>query len=213
MTALEFFVDDIIPEPYSVSPNLVAKLRIQETTGESVHALALRAQVRIDAHRRPYSEEEEQGLLDLFGPRTRWADTVKPFLWLHASAMVQGFTGSTEVDLVLPCTYDFEVAGAKYLHALREGTIPIELLFSGTVFARGETGFSVTQIPWDREARYELPVGHWRALMDFYFPNTGWLRLDRDVLDALAAYRSARGMTSWEEALSTLLADAEQVVT
>jgi len=211
MTQLEFFVDDILPEPYSVAPNLIAKLRITETTGEPVHALALKAQVRIDAHRRPYNDEEERGLLDLFGPRERWKDTLKPFLWMHASAMVQGFTGSTEVDLVLPCTYDFEVTGTKYLHALRDGNIPLELLFSGTIFARGDTGFTVTQIPWDREARYVLPVRHWRALMDHYFPNSGWLRLDRETLDALGHYKAVRGLTTWEEALSTLLAEAGQV--
>ncbi len=211
MTQLEFLVQDIVAEPYSAAPNLVAKLRIEETTGEPVHALALRAQVRIDAHRRRYSEAEERGLGDLFGPRSRWVDTLKPFLWMHATAMVQGFTDSTEVDLVLPCTYDFEVGGAKYLHALRDGSIPLELLFSGTVFARGETGYAVTQIPWDREARYELPVGVWRTLMDQYFPNSGWLRLDRDTLDALVHYKSVRGLTSWEAAMSALLAEAGEV--
>lgn len=212
MTQLEFSVEDVLPEPYSVSPNLLAKLHIEETTGEQVHALALRAQVRIDAHRRPYSEAEEPGLLDLFGPRSRWADTLRPFLWMHASAMVQGFTGATDIDLVLPCTYDFEVTGTKYLHALREGTIPLELLFSGTVFTRGSTGFSVTQIPWDREAKYELPVRHWRALMDHYFPNSGWLRLHRESLDALNHYKSVRGLTTWDEAVTLLLAEAEQAV-
>jgi hypothetical protein len=211
MTRLEFFVEDILPEPYSASPNLLAKLRIEETTGEPVHALALRAQVRINAHRRPYSSEEERGLLDLFGPRKRWAETLKPFLWMHASAMVQGFTGTTEVDLVLPCTYDFEVAGAKYLHALRDGTIPLELLFSGTVFSRGDSGYAVTQIPWDRESSYELPVRHWRALMDHYFPHSGWLRLDRDVLDALVHYKGVHGLTTWEQTLSTLLDEAAEV--
>ena len=66
--------------------------------------------------------------------------------------MVQGFTGATEVDLPLPCTYDFEVAAAKYLHALRDGDVPLLLLFSGTVFTRGATGFAVEQVPWDCEA-------------------------------------------------------------
>ncbi|CAA9334249.1 MAG: Uncharacterized protein MSMEG_2716 [uncultured Nocardioidaceae bacterium] len=212
MTSLEFTVEDIVPEPWSVAPNLVAKLHIEETTGEQVHALVLRAQVRIDAHRRGYSADEEPGLLDLFGPRRRWTETLKPFLWMHAMATVQGFTGATDVDLVLPCTYDFEVSGAKYLHALREGTIPLELLFSGTVFARGSTGFSVTQIPWDREARYELPVRHWRTLMDHYFPNAGWLRLERGTLDALNRYKSTRGMTSWDEALTSLLPESEEAV-
>ncbi len=212
MTELRFTVDDIVAERYSVAPHLVAKLRIEETTGDQVHALVLRTQVKIDAHRRPYSDEEERGLLDLFGPRPRWTDTLKPFLWMHTTAMVPGFTGSTVADLVLPCSYDFEVAGAKYLHALRDGTIPLELLFSGTVFARGATGYEVTQIPWDREARHELPVQVWRSLMDQHFPGSGWLRLDRDALDALAQYKSVRGLTTWEQAVHRLVAEAGQVV-
>ncbi|MCW0213079.1 MAG: DUF6084 family protein [Pseudonocardia sp.] len=208
MTQLEFAVLDIVAEPYAAAPTLIAKLRVEETSGEPVHALVLHAQVRIDAHRRPYGPAEEHGLLDLFGPRARWADTLKPFLWMHATAVVQGFTGSTEADLALPCTYDFDVAGAKYLHALREGTVPLELLFSGTVFARGGTGFSVTPIPWDREARHDMPVAVWRSLMDRYFPGAGWVRLDRATLDALSHYRSAHGLTSWEAALAQLLAGA-----
>ncbi len=57
---------------------------------------------------------------------------------MQCSAMVQGFTGITEVDLALPCTYDFEVTGSRYLHALGDGTIPLALLFSGTIFTKGE---------------------------------------------------------------------------
>ena len=38
---------------------------------------------------------------------------------MQCNTTVQGFTGSTEVDLALPCTYDFEVVGSRYLHALR----------------------------------------------------------------------------------------------
>ena len=117
--------------------------------------------------------EEETGLLDLFGERGRWPTTLKSFLWMQCSTMVQGFTGSTEVDLPLPCTFDFDVAAAKYLHALRDGEIPLELLFSGTVFTKGQTGFGVEQVPWDLEASYRLPVAAWRRLMDQYFPNTG----------------------------------------
>ena len=44
---------------------------------------------------------------------------------------------------MLPCTYDFDVSGATYLHALRDGEVPLLFLFSGTVFCRGRTGFSV----------------------------------------------------------------------
>ena len=57
--------------------------------------------------------------------------------------MVPGFTGTTQVAPAPECTYDFEVAAAKYLHALRDGTIPLQFLFSGTVFGRGRAGFAV----------------------------------------------------------------------
>ena len=61
---------------------------------------------------------------------------------------------------------------------------------------------------WTSEAGYSLPVSVWRELMDQYFPHSGWIRLDRDVLDALAQYKSALGLTSWEQAVGGLLARA-----
>ena len=206
MTELAFAVVDIQPEPYAAAPQLTARLRITEATGATVHAIALRCQVRILPQRRGYADEEERGLLDLFGERGRWPSTLKSFLWLQCSTMVQGFTGSTEADLALPSTFDFDVAAAKYLNALRDGEIPLELLFSGTVFTKGQTGFGVEQVPWDLEASYRLPVAAWHRLMDQYFPNAGWIRLDREVLTALSQYKSARGLTSWEATVESLLA-------
>ncbi len=143
-----------------------------------MHAIALRCQVRIEPLRRRYSDDEAAGLLDLFGPRERWADTQRTFLWQHATAMVPGFTGTTEVALPLECTYDFEVAAAKYLHALRDGTVPLQFLFSGTIFRQGHRGFSVQQMPWDCEDRYDMPVAVWRDLIDAALSRTpagsGW---------------------------------------
>lgn len=212
MTTLRFGVRDIVAEPYAATANLLARLRIEETTGATVHALALRCQVRIEPNRRRYDDVEEQALLDLFGPRERWAQTQRSFSWLHTTAMVPGFTDATDVDLVLPCTYDVEVAGAKYLQALDDGHVPLTFLFSGTVFTRGASGFTVEQVPWQHEAGYRLPVHVWRGLMDVHFPGQGWLRLDRDTLAALARYRSAHMHTSWEETVTALLATATEVV-
>ncbi len=205
---LSFGVSGIVPEPYAVVPNLLARLHVEETSGEPVHALALRVQIRIEPQRRRYDDTEEQALLDLFGDRTRFAQTLKPFPWLHASTVAQGFTGATDVDLPIPCTYDFEVAGTTYLHALRDGEIPLIFLFSGTVFSRGTTGFSVAQVPWDAEARYRLPVAVWRDLMTANFPGTEWLRMRRDTVEALAHFRHVRGLTSWDDAVTALLAEA-----
>jgi hypothetical protein len=170
-----------------------------------VHAIALRCQIRIEPQRRPYDAAEQKGLTDLFGTSERYATTLKPFLWTHATAMVQGFQGSSEFDLPVACTYDFEVSASKYLQALRDGSIPVVLLFSGTIFTRGETGFTVEQLSWSLDASCQVPVTTWRALMDAYFPGGGWIRLDRDTLDALVRYRSARGLTSWNQTLGGLL--------
>ena len=207
MTDITFAVLDVAPEPYAVAPILMARVGIASVSEEPVHAVALRCQVRIEPSRRQYSDDEAAGLVDLFGARDRWAATQHSFLWQHTTAMVPGFTGTTQVHMPLECTYDFEVAGSKYLHALDDGTIPLQFLFSGTVFGRGSNGFTVQQVPWDREERYDMPVSVWRDLIQQHFPNTGWVRLDRDTIDALAAYRSARGLLGFDQAVTSLLAE------
>lgn len=210
MSGYQFSVLDIFADPYAAAPQLTARLRIEETTGLVVHAIALRCQVRIEPQRRHYNTAEQEGLRGLFGERDRWVDTLRPLLWMQCNTTVQGFTGATEADLVLPCTYDFDVVGSRYLHALKDGTMPLILLFSGTVFTKGSNGFGVQQVPWDCEARHELPVAVWRQMIESYFPNTGWLRLDHDVLGRLADYRARHGLTTWEETLTTLLAAETQ---
>jgi hypothetical protein len=208
VTKLDFSVLDIQPEPYAAAPALSVKLQVTEHSGEPVHAMALRCQLRIEPRRRAHSDAEKADLGDLFGPAARWGQTLRPLLWAQASTMVPGFSGATEVDLPLPCTYDFDVAASKYLHALADGDVPLSLLFSGTVFTRGEAGFGVEQIPWNLEAEYRMPVAVWRGLMDAYFPNSGWIRLDRDVVERLARFRTDRGLLGWDQVMSALLAGA-----
>jgi len=205
MSSLAFEVLDVGPQPYAAAPHLLFRLRVTETSGQVVHAIALRCQLRIEPQRRPYDDEERRGLVDLFGTPDRYGTTLKPMLWTHATTMVQGFTGSAEFELPVACTYDFDVAGTKYLHALRGGDVPLVLLFSGTAFTRGDTGFAVEQLSWSLEAPCRLPVAAWRSLMDQQFPGQGWIRLDREAIDALARYRSQHGLTSWESTLAALL--------
>ena len=124
--------------------------------------------------------------------------------------MVQAFVDDTEMTLSLECTYDFEVGAAKYLHALRDGAVPLQFLFSGTVFKAGQRGFSVQQVSWDCEDRYDMPVPVWRELIRQHYPNTGWVRLPHDTVAALAAYKSTRGLLSIEDAVTALLDAARQ---
>jgi len=212
MTDMTYTVLDVAPEPYSLTPLLAARVRTTADSDHPVQAIALRAQIRIEPLRRSYSDEEAIGALDLFGPRERWADTQRSFLWQHATAMVSGFTGVTEFQLPLECTYDFEVAASKYLHALRDGSIPLQFLFSGTVFGYGDRGLSIAPVSWESEARHDLPVSVWQDLMQRHYPGAGWVRLDHDTVAALAAYRSAHGMLGFDEAVTALLTGATEEV-
>lgn len=213
MTDLVFTVLDVAPdEQYSLNPLLAARIGIAASDDEPIWAIALRCQIRLEPLRRGYTDAEADGLLDLFGPRARWANTQRTFLWQHSTAMVPGFTGVTEISMPVECTYDFEVTGSKYLHALQNGAIPLQFLFSGTVFTSGERGFSVNQVSWECEARHDMPVTVWRDLIARHYPNAGWVRLSHDTVATLAAYKSARGMLDFDDAITSLIADAPQTV-
>jgi Family of unknown function (DUF6084) len=192
-------------DPYAAGPTLTFRLRVAELTGARVHAVALRVQLRIEPQKRRYSEQEAEQLAGLFGDRTRWADTVRPLQFAEVAVMVPSFTGSVEVDVPVPCTYDLEIAATSYFHALDEGEIPLILLFSGTLITRGINGFSVTRVPWHKDAGCRVAVSEWRAMMDRFFPNSGWLRLDVQTLEALARYKNARALPTWERAIESLL--------
>jgi len=205
VSAIDFAVTDVQPKRHAAVPTLAATLHASVPAGEIVHSIALRCQLRIEPQRRRYAADEQAHLVDLFGETPRWGDTLKPFLWTHVTAMVPGFTRETDVELLIPCSYDFEVAASKYFHALGDGDVPLLFLFSGTVFAQGDGGLRVTQISWDREARWRLPVRLWRELMDLYFPNSGWLRLGRDTLDGLVRYKARHALPSWDDVIAALL--------
>jgi hypothetical protein len=208
MTNLTLEVIDARPEPHAAVPTIMLRMRIAETTGAMVHAIALRCQIRIEPQRRRYTADEEARLYELFGETPRWGDSLRPFLWTHVATTVTSFRGTTEVDVPIACTYDFEVAASKYLHAVEDGEIPILLLFTGTVFTKGQSGFAVEPVAWDLEAPFRLPVAVWRDTMDMYFPNSGWIRVSRETLDALQRYKSGRALPTWDQAFEHLLKQA-----
>ena len=208
MPELSFACTGALPEPYSASPSLQLNLRIEEATGVRMHTIGLRCQIRIEPHKRRYDGNEAARLIELFGDTSRWGETLKPMQFTAASVMVPSFTGAAEVELEVPCTYDLEVAAGKYFHALDGGEVPMVLLFSGTVFAKGDKGFWVHPIPWHQQATYRMPVTVWRELMDAYFPHGSWIRLDRDTIDAMLRYKSAHAIPTWDDAIRALLKEA-----
>lgn len=213
MAELTFDCLDVDTARYAAAPTLNFRLRVTETTGAAVDAIALRCQIRIQPQKRRYSDAEAERVSDLFGQRSRWSETLKPMQFTTESVMVGGFSGSTEVDVPVACTYDFEVATAKYFHGLADGEVPLLLMFSGTVFVRrADGGMAVDQVPWHKEAEYRMPVGVWQAMMDHYFPNSAWIRLHRDTLDALQRFKSDRAIATWDETLALLLDPSREVV-
>lgn len=208
MTEFAFSCTGVRADRFAAGPTLVFRLRITATPDTRIHAIALRCQLRIEPARRGYQPAEADGLRDLFGERSRWGSTLLPVQFAQVSLVVPGFTGEIEVDLPVPCSYDLDLAPTRYFHALREGEVPLLMLFSGTAFT-GPGGYHVEPIPWDREAAYRMPVTAWREMIDQHFPGCGWLRLPAEMMEALLAFRSRRALPSWEATVQALLADAE----
>jgi hypothetical protein len=183
---------------------LALNLRISESTGAKVDSIALRVQVRLDVQRRRYVAAESALLEELFGEPARYAETLKPMLWTHVTAMVPAFQHETELELPIPCSYDFEVAAHKYLASLKDGIIPLDLLFSGMAFVDRSGRLTPEFVPWSCEARFALPVAAWREAVDAFFPNSAWIRVNRDLFDELRRFKIGTGLPTWDAALERL---------
>jgi hypothetical protein len=203
---LDFRIGGVEPVEHAVVPTLAFAVEI-DAGGRDVRSLALNVQVRIDAARAKYDEAARERLFELFGQPSDWGRTLRSLRWTTTSVTVPAFVGVTTAEIPVPCTYDFDVVASKYLHALGDGEVPLELLFSGTVFFAVDGRLQVAHVPWDREARTSLSVATWRDALDAAFAGTAWLRVRRDVFDRLQAYKSSRALLTWDATLEELLPD------
>ena len=205
---LAFAVREAAPLTPAAVPTLRFGLRIEARGGEVIRSIMLQTQIQIAARRRRHEPGEEERLFDLFGRRADWGTTLRTLPWLRHIRVVPQFTGAVDVGLEVACTYDFDVAAARYLQALDGGEVPLELLFSGTVFYSTAAGLLQTaQIPASAEADFGLPVAVWRETMDRHFPGVAWLRVGRATFERLHAYRSRHALPSWEATLDRLLGE------
>ena len=214
MPDLNFEVISAEVAAYSVLPMLIFKMSIvNQDEEEQIHNVNLKCQIMLSVTQRRYNAVEKAKLQDLFGEPERWGETLRTFLWTHVTTVVPRFSGSTIVDLPVPCVYDFEVISTKYFNALEDGEIPLTFLFSGTIFYKDEAGnFQIAQISWSKEASYRLPIALWKEVIETYFPNSAWIRLQKDIFDQLYQYKITHGLPTWEEAFARLLrASSEEV--
>jgi Family of unknown function (DUF6084) len=207
LPALAFAVESAEPVRFAAAPTVAFTLRVD--ADKPVRSLSLNTQVRIAPARRRYSDRDRERLVELFGPPERWGETLRTFRWAQVAVLVPPFERDTAVELAVPCTYDLEVATAKYFYALDDGDVPLEFLFSGTVFYVDGGALRTAQIPWEAEAAYRMPAQVWKEAMALHFPGSAWLRVHKDVFERLAAYKAHHTLPTWEAALERLLEEGE----
>jgi hypothetical protein len=212
MPDLAVAVEGATSVPFSAVPMLAFKLRVANSNpDEPIHTVFLRCQIQIEATRRRYSPEDQARLRDLFGEPERWGRTLRNLHWTNACVVIPRFTGVATAELQVPCTFDFNVAATKYFGGLKNGDIPLCLMFSGTVFyADPEGALQAAPIAWDREAKFRLPVAAWREMMDHYYPDSAWLNLRRDIFEELSRFKMERGIPTWERTFEIMLAMAKE---
>lgn len=207
MPDLSFEIIGAEVEAYSVLPLLIFKMRItNENEEEQVQSINLKSQIMLAATQRRYNAEEKARLLELFGEPERWGKTLHPLVWTNITTVVPRFSGSTIFALPVPCSYDFEVVSTKYFNALEDAEIPLNFLFSGTIFYQDQKrNLQIAQIPWSKEANFRLPVARWKEAIEAAFPNSAWIRMRKDMFDQLYRYKVSQGLITWEGVLERLL--------
>jgi hypothetical protein len=161
---LSFAVEGAEPLEHAAAPTLRFALRIESPDEQPIKSILLDTQIQIAARRRPYDAAAHDRLFELFGPSANWGTSLRTLLWTRTTRVVPPFTGATVVDLDVPCSYDLEVIASRYFDALGDGDVPLEFLFSGSVFAG--TPLQVTRLSWEQEAEYRLPVSVWKQTLE-----------------------------------------------
>jgi hypothetical protein len=203
--ALELEVLGAEPALHVASPALHFSLRARESAGRDVYMVALSTQVHIDPGLRRHDAETRAQLSDLFGVPERWASTTTSIVWARVETLLPSFSSSTDLTLVMPCSYDLEVASARYLDALPDGEVPLSFHFSGRIFYRGDDGrLQIVLTPWTT-ATYRMPVAVWRRMIDHHFPGAGFIRVQDDTLRALGLHRAQHGIPTFDAAIGDLL--------
>ncbi len=203
---LTFAVHGAARLEHAAVPTLAFRIGIEELGGGPIRSVLLDVQLQIAARRRAHDAATHDRLFELFGPASNWGATLRTLLWTRATLVIPPFTGSTTAELAVPCSYDMEVLASRYLDALGDGAVPLEFLFSGTVFYAGAGGMlQVGRISWEQEAGFALPVAVWRETMDAHFPGAAWLRLDKERFDRLCAFKARNALPTWEAAVAALL--------
>lgn len=203
---LDFSVTDARAMADAAVPALAFRLAISRAGGGRVRSVSLHADVRIAVAHRAYDRADRLVMARLFGQPEQWATSMRPLTWARINTVVPPFDERTETDLPVPCSRDMELAVTSYFHGVRDGEVPLDFQFSGTVFHDGPDGrLRTAQISWDKEATCRLPAPLWHEVTGRYDGGTRWLPLSPATFGELTAHRDRHALTGWDETLAELL--------
>jgi len=205
--APEFAIVGAAHVPFAATPTMLFEAIATEPSSAAIQSIALTAQVMIEPARRGYDAETRARLTELFGPPASWAPSTSGLPWARVAAAVPGFSGETRFSLEVPCTYDLEVAAAKYFYAVQDGEVPLTFHFNGNVFFHDSVDgrLQVLPISWTTSSQYRMPVQAWRAMIAEHYPGGGWIRVSDETLRSLHDRRAQRGLSSLDACVAELL--------
>ncbi len=196
--------------PRCATPTMRFRIGVEDASGSEVELIALTVLIVIEPGKRTYSTGDRERLTELFGEPERWGSTTGSFRWTQQQALAGPFSGSVLLDLDVPCTYDHEVAAAKYFGGVDSGAYPLQFHFNGTVHFRDAAGRpQILPLAWDRSARFELPVETWRAMIDAHYPGGTWVHLEEETMHELGRLKARSGSPTVDAAIRGLLAAAD----
>src|SRR3954453_21973178 len=114
---LAFAVEGADRVEHAAVPTVRFALRGTAPTERSIRSVLLDTQIQIPARRRRYDAAAEEKLFELFGAAAGWGATLRTWPWTRVPTVVPPFTGSTLVDVEVPCSYDLHVVASRYLDA------------------------------------------------------------------------------------------------
>jgi hypothetical protein len=192
---------------HAAAPTLAFRLDVEERSGRDVFTAALTVQIQIEPAKRSHEPADRERLVELFGER--WGSTAQRMHWTTESVLLPAFSGRASVEVEVLCNYDLELAATKYFHSVEGGRIPLSFHFNGSVYYPDPDGrLQIVQVPWDTVADFEMDVAIWKRMIDSYYPNRGWLAVERETLESMRRERARRGLPTFDATLAQMLEEA-----
>jgi hypothetical protein len=85
----------------------------------------------------------------------------------------------------------------------------LALHFNGMIYYPGDDGgLQMVLVPWTRSVDFRMPVAVWAETIAHYYPNTGWVGLRSETLEALQRMKVDRGLATFDACVAELLSEA-----